>query len=401
MKKIVMLMFMICFIFSSASAISLGVSVANKENPKDTDIYFPNMLRGGYSEKHIFVSSNNDFPIDVIVIVPPELEDWLSFKPGKNFTIPAKSTFELTVIASPPKDAANGVYENMINIRALSTAKISSSLGSSVSAAVGLRTKIEVVGDQILDFSVDSIDVSDAEIGSPIPVYFKITNDGNVKVSPNVIITILSQDKKTILKTINTSLKEILPSLTKTIETSVQSDGLKIGQYWANVSVYKENKILKNKIQSFDILEKGALHTEGELKQIWNAPWTKEGSIVKIIAMFKNTGETLVTAKFKGEVYLNGNLVDVLESEDVDINPGEESNLTTYFKPPSAGKYTIKGEVYFNNKISETKESILNVTNEIPIPLGNTTILIAGSALSLLLGIGYIIYKKRGDKNKI
>ena len=75
MEKIIILLLIFCLAFGSANAISLGVSVANKENPKDTDIYFPNMLRGGYSEKHIFISSNNDYPINVIVTTPAELEN--------------------------------------------------------------------------------------------------------------------------------------------------------------------------------------------------------------------------------------------------------------------------------------------------------------------------------------
>ena len=399
MKKIIILLFILCLVFGSVSATSLGVSVANKENPKDTDIYFPNMLRGGYSEKHVFISSNNDYPINVIVTMPAELEQWLSFKPNKSFTIPAKSNFELIVIAHPPKDAANGVYENMLNIRALSDVKINSSLGSSVSTAIGLRTKIEVVGNQILDFNVDLIKISDAEVDSPIPIYFEITNNGNVKVKPKVIVDILSQDKKAVLKTISVSSKEVLPSITKNVEISVPSSGLKIGQYWANVSIYKENKILKSNFLTFDIVEKGTLHTEGELKKLWSEPWIKEGNIAKIIATFKNTGETLVTAKFKGEIYSENSIVKVLESESIDVTSGKEVNLTTHFNPPSAGRYIIKGEVYFNNKISETKETILNVTGKSALPLGITPLLIIG-ILAMSFGLVYVVYKKRGGKNK-
>ena len=86
--------------------------------------------------------------------------------------------------------------------------------------------------------------------------------------------------------------------------------------------------------------------------------------VIKVVAHFKNTGEIDTMAKFKGEIYHEGNLLDVLESEEMFVEVGETANLVSYYKILKPGNYTIRGRVYYAGKETEEKE----VSFSVPVP---------------------------------
>ncbi|MFQ5648232.1 MAG: hypothetical protein ACE5FW_03260, partial [Candidatus Aenigmatarchaeota archaeon] len=100
------------------------------------------------------------------------------------------------------------------------------------------------------------------------------------------------------------------------------------------------------------------------LEKVWNVPWAVAGNPVKIEAWFKNTGELNVLAKFKGEAKFSNTLVAVLESEELEAPVGQTTVLKTYFTPEEVGQYTVKGYILYDGKVTEEKESIVNVNAE-------------------------------------
>jgi len=82
------------------------------------------------------------------------------------------------------------------------------------------------------------------------------------------------------------------------------------------------------------------------------------------VANFENTGEIDTMAKFKGEIYHEGNLLDVLESDEMFVEAGETANLVSYYKIMEPGSYTIRGRVLYSGKETEEKE----VSFSVPVP---------------------------------
>ena len=71
------------------------------------------------------------------------------------------------------------------------------------------------------------------------------------------------------------------------------------------------------------------------------------GDLVKITAEFENAGDEEVTAMLKGELYISGRLLDVINSDEMKVEPGETKNLTVYFTPDQYGFYSFYGYVTY------------------------------------------------------
>jgi len=116
-----------------------------------------------------------------------------------------------------------------------------------------------------------------------------------------------------------------------------------------------EGKIIGEQNLSFSILQLGTLTRSGELKDlaVIGNPTTK--LMGKVIATFVNTGQIATWATFTGEIYLNNNLVQTIQSDKMLIEIGQTVTLDAYFKPDKAGNYVIKGQVNYEGKESEVK----------------------------------------------
>jgi hypothetical protein len=298
------------------------------------------------------------------------------------------------MIVNLPENVANGMYNGTITIIAEPQESSESAYALSIVSGVALKTSIDVTGDQIYSFSVSEILVEDTEVGIPIQVSAKIKNEGNVAVKPIIKVLLLDKNGKEMLVT-EYKNSTILASQSNKIIFVLPSEKLKEGQYWANVSVYYENGTLaKDARITLDILEKGAFRTKGELVQIINKVWAKVGDVVKIDAIFENQGELITNAKFQGEVYLGDTLVSMITSEQLSVSPGEKVNLTTYFTPEQCGKYLVRGYVVYSEKLSETKESVINVNSSETIALSTGSLVIIGLVIAVSIA-AFMVIKKR------
>ena len=350
---------------------------------------FENVLRGGYAEKTILVSNPDTTPIGVTV---SSSSDWFEFF-TTNFTVEGKSSYRLVVYLRTPDDVANGIYNGTIDMAVTPTSSINSGMGMVIAAGVTILTSVKVTDNQTLSGKVVDIEVKDAEVGNRITFSVTFLNQGNVKARPTIQIDLLSiaQGKEPIgSATFNEN--EVLPSKTDAIQLFVNSSGMVPGQYWANVSVSLGGGLLTSRQLTFDILEKGTLAAEGELVEVRSDSWANVKDIVKISAVFKNTGDVKVTAKFKGEVYSGEKLIAHLESDELEVDSGETVTLPTYFTPTETGSYTASGFVVYSKKTTETKSSIINVNQ----PAGSgqpqsTASLIAQQPQSILSVGRYIL----------
>jgi hypothetical protein len=149
----------------------------------------------------------------------------------------------------------------------------------------------------------------------------------------------------------------ILPTTREKIFEELEDVNLDIGQYWADIS----SPICKgNALVTFSIVEKGDIVDKGELMSVTNPLWVKTGDIVPIKAVFRNTGERYESAELKGTIKLADQIIKVIETDPLDVAPGETVTLETFFNPKMPGQYHINARVQYNNKLTFWKQSILN-----------------------------------------
>lgn len=266
--------------------------------------------------------------------------------------------------------------------------------------AVGLRTSIEITGEQILAGDVYKILVKDNEIGKPIRFIIGFSNTGNVIAEPEIGIEISKDDK--VIETLKKT-EEVIPGEAK--EIMAEWTGKEVGGYAAKVSVLLDGKLLSERDLEFKVLERGALTCKGEIVEVKAPEEVGVGKPAKIEVYFKNTGEIAIDAKAKGEVKLNNELVEIIESDPVLIDIGKTATLTAYFSPEKPGDYLIDGDVIYDGKKAKMSQISLSVKSAeeeaggVRIPEFWTLIaVISGLALVAVIIAIFFVYKKKKHK---
>ena len=69
------------------------------------------------------------------------------------------------------------------------------------------------------------------------------------------------------------------------------------------------------------------------------------------------TGSRPVFAKFKGQIALNNKLLQLVETDEVQVKPGLQENFKIFYTPEKAGVYEIRGRVNYNDKLTYEKSA--------------------------------------------
>ena len=280
----------------------------------------------------------------------------------KNITVSKDKPYYLKISVTPPSDIPNGNYSGFLRV-------LTSSLdGESGEGVVGkiissldLAIKVQVTDIEEVSCSAKDFDILSVEEGDDIILKMNVLNSGNVRLKPTVLVEIWDQDQIEILKTEELIANEILPTLDGNIEFRLDSKGLDLGQYWSSVSVLE---CYSNELLTFDILKEGALTVKGELLGILTPGKMNVGDTTTIIVNFKNQGEKEVEAQFKGKISLGGRIVQILESEKLNIGINEVDKFNFYFTPQKAGQYVISGRVYYSGKKTFESSAILEAISD-------------------------------------
>lgn len=349
--------FVIFLVFSStlAQAVVIG---ANKGA-----VDFRNVLKNGYAKELVTFTTDTDFDLSVDYKIEGEIADWVTIEPADNpFYTSKGNPYVLGIVIQPPGDVQIDQYKGSIRFITGALGGPDAQFGTSVRTAININLGVQVTGQEILACRLNEITMEDVEEGYPFEMYTIISNNGNVRIRPEIILEFWNQDQTVLVRTFNiTSPKEILPTLQERLFSSFAQD-LPIGQYWVRV----KTPICGNAGSSFitvSVIERGGVSDKGELVSISNEPDAVVGQIVPIDALFRNLGERVVSAKFKGTVTSGSkdNIFKVIDTEPIDVPPGESAVLRTYFNPTQEGQYTVTGRVLYNRKLTFDKVSILNV----------------------------------------
>jgi hypothetical protein len=379
-------------IAANASAVSIGAG------PSTID--FGKLVKGGYAESQVTVSTSGDEELTCTVEYEGDIKDWLTTDKGNQFTIAPNSRANMRVYIQPPVDAANGRYEGALYIKAAPTSTIEGGTGLVVGAGVKIKIVAEVTGAESVGFKVKSLNTADTEAGYPIKITATVLNNGNVRINPNFTASIQDLAGKNLI-TAEYAEKSILPTREDTVEFTIPSKGLEPGKYTANVNIYAKDTLVHNQPLTFNILAKGSWSISAKLDEIKLGSNTLAPSeIVKITASLKNTGQAKLKAKLKCESYLNDKLSDVLsESDEIDVEPNAIGNPETYYTPQKAGNYVIRCYALYEGKKTETKTALLKVTAATigaAETITNYPLYAAGAAILLVIIVAYFKFVKGG-----
>lgn len=353
-----MLVTLLYSILSSVSVQAVGISVTK------AIIDYDNVLKGGYAEDVLYVSTDALFNIPISYELLGDIKDWITISPdlnSPNITIFINnSNYQpVKIVINPPADIPVGTYNGTVRIITGTINKPGGQYGSQLQAAFMIRVTVKVTGTEFLSCSGGGIIIKDTEVGSPLEYYMTVSNAGNIRVRPTVVIDVWNQDQTKLLLSRNLEFNnmEVLPTTNQALSNTFIND-LRVGQYWAYVTVAPCGN---SALATFNVYDKGTIVDSGELIRIDNPSWAKIGDIVPITAAFKNTGQRSVSAKFKGVITSENKIIETIDSEFYDIAPGQTGNIQVYFTPKKFGQYIISGRILYNNKLSFEKSSVLNV----------------------------------------
>jgi len=300
-----------------------------------------------------FVLSRSD-PKEVIVfkvMVDDSIKEWITTDKGTEFTWPAgQQRFPITVIVQPPSDTANGSYKGNIELVSMpKPQQTQQDNGAGVVFTAVIQADFTVTGEQVLEYQIPALKIETVEEGMPLSIALTVANTGNVKARPTgVHIDIYDKFKNTLLESYDVTEMEFVDAFKRDDIQIKIPNKLGVGQYWAVISVYRDDILLKEQSLVFEIVEVGRFKKEGILKQIINKEEVEPGEIIKITGVFQNTGEVLLSAKLISEIYTDGRMVNLAESESISVDKGKTENFTAYFFSTKKGQYIIKSYVAYS-----------------------------------------------------
>ncbi|MFH1638484.1 MAG: hypothetical protein ABIB71_08715 [Candidatus Woesearchaeota archaeon] len=374
--------------------LSLQLCMAADIGVSPAQISVMDVMRGGYAEMPLYVSSSSQEGGFVNATIEGEISKWISFEPTTPLYVNKDAPARYLIKVQPPEDIPNGVYNGKIKIMVSPniTENKESQMLSRVKVAVNVVVGIGITDIESFKCKVRGFSVGSVEKGEPLKFKANIRNEGNVRVIPKIDIEIWDVEQRSIVKFVKFEEGMILPTLTQEVEVEVPTDDLNYGQYWAVVA---EEDCLAADTLTFDILEPGALREDGTLEKIVNKVWSYTGDNIQLDAIFLNTGQKKTIGQFRGRIAKGDVIYKELESDEQVVEAGESINFTFFFTPKESGRYVASGRVFYGQKRTYEASSIINVKpGGKKLPLGSIVF------YAVVLAVFFLAFKIRKERKK-
>lgn len=303
-----------------------------------------------------------------------------------------------------PKELPNGNYQATIrflpDLNDLENVDGSGGQAVAVRAGNTLLAAFTVTDEQLIAFDVRNLAASNIEEGMELGVKFEMINKGNVSWRPDEIIFTVRDERGEIVFTKRVSASEIaLISPGKTESRLIElMTGLAAGQYLLTADFYYGNQIVYSGTVPFHIFPPGTLRQFGELITLTtNKEVYSPNENIRILGVFKNTGEIPVRATFVAEILDGDELLDLLVSDPLRVEIGEQVEFSIFTKLAEEKEYTVRGYVEYGQKKTEAKQALIRV--EIP-RTGKPLYLWLLLLLPLILGFLFFVIWKRRKKEQ-
>jgi subtilase family serine protease len=91
----------------------------------------------------------------------------------------------------------------------------------------------------------------------------------------------------------------------------------------------------------------------------------------------------------------SGEIVKVIDTESYVVDPDVTVEIQTFFNPVVGGQYEVSGKVFYNNKLTLERSTLINV-NGAPVPASrNYTTLIITAMIIIILALLILIRRRR------
>ncbi len=359
------------------------------------ELYYNDVLRGGYSERTIVVLANSAEPVDIEVEGLGVLKNWFNFT--KSFTIDGGQSHQLLVSVTPPIGTPNGNYTGFVRVNMISRGQTGDG-GNAVGivrGALDVYVIVEVTDVEVRKCSIREWNAVSSEKGDEVIFDILYRNDGNVRMKPRMNADIWDQEQIRIVTSKEFVDNDVLPTKDQRLQFKLETNNLDVDQYFAELEF---EECFASSVVTFDVLEPGTLRANGILTRISTLPWSYAGDTVLITANFQNVGEKNVDSQFKGKITLDNKIVQILESEKLETVKGDMTNFTFYFTSKEKGKYVISGRVFYDKKRTfETSTSIDVITKKISVSKYIKILLYS----IIILIILFLLFKIRSERRKM
>ena len=372
-----------------AFGISLGVSPGR--------LSIENILRGGYAETSFIVANPNNIDIRISASAEGEVGRWVRIEGER--TIGPKETRDYKVIVTPPDDTPNGNYETRIYVSADTNTDFSGGTGSAVSLGSIIPIYLNIDDKEIRMPILNRLKLEENEKCKPIYARIMVENKGNIRFMPIYEFKINTLGSLTVKE--YTEYGEALrPGQKRTdsflLDTRLEEmECIPESSYVLALNLYDDGNYVDSSEKKFMIYPSGTFSVQGELLDTIYETNVQKGNLVKITALFKNTGESATVARLRGELRKGNKLIDTFESSDYIIGTKETSELEAYFTPKVPGTLNLTAWVQFEGKRTDKFEGTIEVESM------EIYAYIAAAAISvIIMAVIYTIYKKSARSKK-
>jgi len=308
MFKKIFTIFLLLFFWGLADNVKAGFGIS----PPYVKTEKPIFIGSHYEQKITLLRSSAEEDLQAtITINAPEINTWISTDKGDTFELP-KNMLQVPMVikVDVPPDAEVGNYKGYINVRIAPKEKAEGATGVAIALGARINIDLDVTDQEFANFKVRKVDVPNFEKFSkpwswPIFSYFfykmqvamTIENTGNVKTAPtNIHVDVYDLTEKSLLESYdNNKIKEIDSFMTEDRKVDFRTK-LEPGQYWANVKIFKDDKIVRKDKLIFTVFEPG---TAPGSNRMGKGPYIMMGGIILffliiIIALIKARSWRLV-----------------------------------------------------------------------------------------------------------
>ena len=333
-----------------------------------SDINFGNTLRGSAYYKTIGVLNNENASQTYSVQFDGQAAPWLSIvdpddrtKVVDSVSAPAKDQGRVFLRLVVPADIPNGKYTGVVRVlTTINEENNGGGSGASVNVGSEISVSLNLTGTQNMAGSVMDMTTSDVETGSPLRIMTTVQNSGNVQVNPQIDLQVLDL-QGAVVATASFSEDLVYPNEVKILAPEWDTTGQKPGERIARVSVKFGNVDLGTRELHFNIMPLGTLTRSGELEGLSLEGSPSAGTVAKVTALFRNTGQIDAKAQFLGEVFRDSVRVDAATSAEIEVVPGDVQPLVLFVHVTQNGTYKVQGKVNYEGKETDVKEIVFTV----------------------------------------
>ena len=334
-----------------------------------TTVEFAEVLRGSEYFRTVGVMNASDSEQTFRFEVDGEASPWLSL------VNPQDRTQVLDTVVAPPRgegraflrlvvppDVPNGAHSGAVRVlTAVGPSESCAGSGASVNVGAEIKVALDVTGTENIAGSFVDLATTDVEIGSPLSVRTTVQNSGNVQVNPQIDLQVIDPDG-TVVGQASSAADVVYPNEITVLTPEWDTTGQRLGERTVRVSVRFGDLEIGTKEARFNILAVGTLTRRGELESLALEGKPSVGSVAKVIATFRNTGEIDTRAQFLGEVFRDSVRIDTASSEELAVERvGGVAPLEVFVQVPEKGTYTIRGKVNYEGKETDVQELTFRV----------------------------------------